>query len=298
MYINSIITYTPVLCRPRSSSENYIDPSNLAPRKQIESNFPENSECPICFLNYEELNIATCCKQLICTDCYLLMKHSPVNDGSKCPCPFCSNETLNVVYSSLTKKTTSGTFQPVTDLLSQGISSFSSATTLSKTEGSDSNISTGAENINPITPIRNVQWASHVPLSSIDDRRDLETAIQQQRLRYADDRPPPAPPSARSQVNSFSRRNYIGNDFNSEYNSEFGRGGALDFEQAALRMRFGGTLGENSLQHMIPTNGIRRSTSRRMSDQEIISECLEGNTTSGASGIDLERIEEMMMMEV
>lgn len=180
-------------------------------------------------------------------------------------------------------------YQPVTGLITEGISSYSSASTLSKTDGSDSTLSIG------VTPMINVPDGPHVPLSSIDDRRDIEIAIQQQRLRYADDRPPPAPPSARSQVSSFAQRNFLGNDFNSEFNSEFGRGGVVDFEQAALRMRFGGTFGDSFQQH---SSGIRRSTSRRMSDQEIISECLEGHATNGGGGIDLDRIEDMMMMEV
>merc|ERR1712137_174634 len=56
----------------------------------------EMDECPICFLSYPRgLNRASCCRQEICTECFLQLKETP----STCsPCPFCNKENFHVVY--------------------------------------------------------------------------------------------------------------------------------------------------------------------------------------------------------
>ena len=201
--------------RPRSASHSLVDEKSYAPRKQIESDFPENSECPICFLNYEELNIALCCRQLICTECYLLMKNSAISEASKCPCPFCSNETLNVVYNpnKTPKKKICPSFQADNGCYAEAISSsFSSNSTCSKTDGYETASSNGADS----STGRNTSSSTllNVPLSSVNDRRDIEIAIQQQRCRFADDQPPIAPSSARTGLNSFmADRSHFTNDW-------------------------------------------------------------------------------------
>ena len=217
----NLITSNLLCRRPRSASHSLVDEKSYAPRKQIESDFPENSECPICFLNYEELNIALCCKQLICTECYLLMKNSAISEASKCPCPFCSNETLNVVYNpnKTPKKKICPSFQADSGCYAEAISSsFSSNSTCSKTDGYETASSNGADsstgrNTSPSTQL-------NVPLSSVNDRRDIEIAIQQQRCRFADDQPPIAPSSARTGLNSFmADRSHFTNDWFDRGNS-------------------------------------------------------------------------------
>jgi len=45
-------------------------------------------ECPICFLYYDGVNAASCCRQPICTTCYLQVKPQRAH----VPCPFCSRD--------------------------------------------------------------------------------------------------------------------------------------------------------------------------------------------------------------
>lgn len=275
--------------RPRSSSHNLIDDRNFAPRKPIECDFPENSECPICFLNYEDLNVATCCKQLICTDCYLLVKHSALQESSRCPCPFCSTESLNVVFTPKRNAipAVSESFNLSNGLNLEGSSSsISSSSTCSRTDGYETTSSYGAD-----ATLKMVAMPSNinVPLSSINDRKDIETAIQQQRLRFADDQPPPVPSSSRSQ--QLSHRyllNFVSHG-----------SGAGDNELAALRVRIAmasstdrNTLSTPSTNDIATLLG-NSMAERRMTDQEALSYAMGRASTS-----DLERIEEMMMMEV
>ncbi len=51
-------------------------------------------ECPICFLQYDQINMLQCCKATICTECYLQIQ-DPKDRNS--PCPFCNHETMDVV---------------------------------------------------------------------------------------------------------------------------------------------------------------------------------------------------------
>eukprot|EP01102_Stenamoeba_stenopodia_P013948 TRINITY_DN4585_c0_g1_i1.p1 TRINITY_DN4585_c0_g1~~TRINITY_DN4585_c0_g1_i1.p1 ORF type:complete len:288 (-),score=49.54 TRINITY_DN4585_c0_g1_i1:171-1034(-) len=57
---------------------------------------PEYDECPICFYFYPGgLNRSTCCKQPICTECYLQVKKPNTTQGS---CPFCNMDRYHVHY--------------------------------------------------------------------------------------------------------------------------------------------------------------------------------------------------------
>jgi hypothetical protein len=44
-------------------------------------------ECPICFLNYSQINVTQCCQASICTECYLQVR--PQKEKSSCP--FCNH---------------------------------------------------------------------------------------------------------------------------------------------------------------------------------------------------------------
>lgn len=63
-----------------------------------------NSECPICFLNYPTpLNFSRCCRQPICTECFVEMKradpnsHNPPSSEPRA-CPFCVEPDFGVTY--------------------------------------------------------------------------------------------------------------------------------------------------------------------------------------------------------
>lgn len=51
-------------------------------------------ECPICFLQYDEINMLKCCKANICTECYLQVQE-PRSRTSLCP--FCNFPNMSVV---------------------------------------------------------------------------------------------------------------------------------------------------------------------------------------------------------
>jgi len=58
-------------------------------------------ECPICLLYYPGgLNRMTCCKQSMCTECYLQVKNPPhITPSDPSRCPFCKSEKFNHIYS-------------------------------------------------------------------------------------------------------------------------------------------------------------------------------------------------------
>lgn len=99
-----------VLCEPTGLYEScqwstravsrQIVAKKLAPRykgtEEAADSGVGSSECPICFLYYTELNHVTCCKNDICTECYLQVK---LPDGfGPSSCPFCNSPTLAAVY--------------------------------------------------------------------------------------------------------------------------------------------------------------------------------------------------------
>lgn len=64
-----------------------------------------NCECPICFLSYPTpLNFSRCCRQPICTECFVQMKradptsHNPPSSEPR-SCPFCVEPEFGVSYS-------------------------------------------------------------------------------------------------------------------------------------------------------------------------------------------------------
>jgi len=54
-------------------------------------------ECPICFLQYPEVNVTSCCQANICTECYLQVRPQKTKDNV---CPFCNNNKLTVGVAS------------------------------------------------------------------------------------------------------------------------------------------------------------------------------------------------------
>ena len=57
-------------------------------------------ECPICFLQYPTLNRSLCCKQSICTECYIMVSRRYAIDKTQrqIACPFCKASPYKVVY--------------------------------------------------------------------------------------------------------------------------------------------------------------------------------------------------------
>ncbi|GKY96351.1 hypothetical protein MPSEU_000594800 [Mayamaea pseudoterrestris] len=53
---------------------------------------PADTECPICFLHYGEVNVTKCCQASLCTECYLQVRPQRV----QAPCPFCNASKLYI----------------------------------------------------------------------------------------------------------------------------------------------------------------------------------------------------------
>eukprot|EP00835_Amoeboradix_gromovi_P005672 NODE_558_length_6689_cov_0.361912.p3 type:complete len:190 gc:universal NODE_558_length_6689_cov_0.361912:309-878(+) len=66
----------------------------LCPFYPETENQPE--ECPICFLEFRNYNKANCCKNNICTDCFVQLK--PCNLNDVIGCPFCNAKPFAVVF--------------------------------------------------------------------------------------------------------------------------------------------------------------------------------------------------------
>jgi len=52
-----------------------------------------DQECPICFLHYTDINLLSCCKATICSECYLQIQDPRAMDT---PCPFCNQPKMEV----------------------------------------------------------------------------------------------------------------------------------------------------------------------------------------------------------
>ena len=101
----------PKLTYSHSAVELLVSQRKLAPRRPVED--PEAPgtgtksvrgtakvepvECPICFLNYNEINRVDCCQQNICTDCYVTVRNT-MPDPEKCICPFCNKTGFKITY--------------------------------------------------------------------------------------------------------------------------------------------------------------------------------------------------------
>lgn len=57
---------------------------------------PTDRECPICFLQYKEVNTTKCCSAYICTECYLQVRPQKVKSSSGHSCPFCNHHKFSV----------------------------------------------------------------------------------------------------------------------------------------------------------------------------------------------------------
>ena len=78
------------------SLSKHIREGKLAPQK-TGTESPVSSqcvECPICFLYFETVNGSTCCRQPICTGCYVQVRPYV----GAVPCPFCSVEHFEAVH--------------------------------------------------------------------------------------------------------------------------------------------------------------------------------------------------------
>jgi len=51
-------------------------------------------ECPICFFYHSQINVTTCCKACICTECYLQLR--PQREKNV-PCPFCTDSNFGIL---------------------------------------------------------------------------------------------------------------------------------------------------------------------------------------------------------
>lgn len=79
--------------------QRLISEQHLAPKTIATESSRNCVECPICFLEYQGLNTSNCCKQHICTDCYIQLRTSPAPPSSSSQlCPFCGSTTLHVTY--------------------------------------------------------------------------------------------------------------------------------------------------------------------------------------------------------
>ena len=60
------------------SVEELILQGKLSPHEQeLDDSYQnDDNECPICFNNYKSLNEVHCCKQLICTTCYVDVRNT------------------------------------------------------------------------------------------------------------------------------------------------------------------------------------------------------------------------------
>jgi len=54
---------------------------------------PSSCECPICFLNYTQVNTTTCCGATVCTECYLQIRPQKERHVT---CPFCNHVKIQV----------------------------------------------------------------------------------------------------------------------------------------------------------------------------------------------------------
>ena len=264
------------------------------------------------------------------------MKFSATPTIIKCPCPFCSNETLNIVYHPSPRAICLP--EKASQAVQDSVKTAETGSFVQSLPSPDGSKATDDEakhrrvEDSPSAFRRKVLHDVNIPICSINDRNDIENEIQKQRMKYIEDQPTPRPPSARTRAGdaymesltqSFARRNYNSNNIinysqnNNNLTSEFNatRGTMSDFEHAALRLRFAVAIGERNSERLsqrlmmpnandnpgaIPTAGRSLSPSiMRAREQNVMNDYLENRTAERISAdYDLERIEEMMMMEV
>ena len=74
---------------------------SLAPTETVDDTSGE--ECPICFQSFDALNTSTCCKQRLCTECFMLVGTTLPDDVVRTHirelvCPFCNQDGFDAVY--------------------------------------------------------------------------------------------------------------------------------------------------------------------------------------------------------
>ena len=144
----------PSIFKASSNTKSFkVDLSKLAPKRHsLEEEIGE--ECPICFINYQALNHVICCKQAICTECYISLKIA----DSACVCPFCNIPNFNVEYKS-----------------SEGLSGTICISNVNSLVGKDMSLHTNGQKSSEIKSTKPV----FTPTSSRQDRLTLE-GIQSQ----------------------------------------------------------------------------------------------------------------------
>jgi hypothetical protein len=269
------VTYLVSLRTIQSALFSPFEERGLAPKKQ--SDDPLSHECPICFLNYEAVNEATCCKQMICTDCYLLVKK-----GSKgeLTCPFCGISPLSVKY---TPGDSTSTPQ------SQAKAAVSTPGTAASSQGDPGSAAKKTPSPAPV----------HVPLSSISDRKELEKEIQGLRKKYVEDQAPPVPRSyPHRSPNSRGRNTYSHGRLGLGL-EELGLGDLADADTAELRMRFREAMAAQRAQARARLGGSGGGGGGGGSSgagPDLSTAALETAYLQGRSGMD--RLEQMMLNEV
>jgi hypothetical protein len=193
--------------------KTFISSSLLAPKVEEDDDEKHDSsnECPICFLNFRELNVVNCCKQAICTGCYIDVRNGSSTNtsdldsssgliqsalystfgmnsiassssilASLSQCPFCNKTGFQAKYtphrvdndiasSSDVGNTAYQTHNSSSGLLRSPSSATSRHDKTSGTPGSTHSSSSATV---------------HVPLASLDDRKELEKKIHEQHVGY------------------------------------------------------------------------------------------------------------------
>jgi hypothetical protein len=130
-----------------------------------------------------EFNTSKCCKQIICTECFLQLK-----SGSDPPCPFCGKENFLVAYVS------NSNVSPQTDSKSNSTVDLQTADSSGKLSGLDANIPPPPPNnsLSYLTPEQDKKLRSTsfdhtgTPVASRADREALEAEIRRQRIQASD----------------------------------------------------------------------------------------------------------------
>jgi hypothetical protein len=127
----------------------------------VNDDMESESECPICFNNYEHLNVSSCCRGNICTTCFIDLK--ALKSSKSSICPFCNTANYSVYYPKPSE--TSQMASPT-----KTISINSQATQFNSDRSSSLKSSTKS------TPI---------VLASINDRKQLESEMMTQRKSFS-----------------------------------------------------------------------------------------------------------------
>ncbi|OLL24660.1 Protein SIP5 [Neolecta irregularis DAH-3] len=101
---------------PSSSTRSRASTASLPfpPQDSLVDMYRGCEECPICFLFYPMMNVARCCSQPICSECFVQIKRAPPHRRNQetfdvfneAPsCPYCTESDFGVVYPPPVEKT-------------------------------------------------------------------------------------------------------------------------------------------------------------------------------------------------